>query len=518
MGQALSRVPPTESDQECMERSTEVPPPAKHLSRLRWTAFFLVACFGLVLRLPELGTRPMHTDEAVNAYIVGELLASERYTYDPHDRHGPSLPALALPLVRLQGAKTFADLSETQLRLTTVLAGTATILLFGAASEVFGFAPSLIAALLFAATPLPLYYDRYFIHESLFITATLGLIVFGWRACTRSSLWDAIFAAIFAGLLLTSKETSLIHFAAFTVAALCLCPWKLRGRFAACLPQPSALITSMAVFVLFSILLFTWFGRNWGAMPELLRAVPNYLARASGEGHQKPFWYYFRLLTVGWSGGAMLTLACVGLVCSVTTRRTASLALIGYYAAFVAAIYSIIPYKTPWLALNLWLPIAILAGRACEWLWRRARKRLRLRIAIPVFASATALAAVLIAHDVQQFVFLHPAEETNPFAYAQTSEDLLGLPTEIADWAQHNNLSNPRISVIAADPWPLPWYLRRFSRVGFWQPGQAVERSDFYITSTEAAEQYKDQLRGFRQDFFGSRPGVLVLLWLPEAK
>jgi predicted membrane-bound mannosyltransferase len=64
----------------------------------------------------------MHTDEAVNAYIVGELLAGKTFTYDPQDRHGPALAALALPLVRLQGAKAFSDLTESQLRLTSVLA------------------------------------------------------------------------------------------------------------------------------------------------------------------------------------------------------------------------------------------------------------------------------------------------------------------------------------------------------------------------------------------------------------
>jgi hypothetical protein len=72
--------------------------------------------------------------------------------------------------------------------------------------------------------------------------------------------------------------------------------------------------------------------------------------------------------------------------------------------------------------------------------------------------------------------------------------------------------------VIASDPWPLPWYLRHFAQVGFWQPGQPVGEADFYVTSTEASEQYKDQLRNFRPEFFGARPGVLILLWSPAPK
>ncbi len=71
----------------------------------RWAAFLLVALFGLALRLPQLGARPMHTDEAVNAYIVGQLLAGQTFTYDPQDRHGPALAALALPLARIARCK-----------------------------------------------------------------------------------------------------------------------------------------------------------------------------------------------------------------------------------------------------------------------------------------------------------------------------------------------------------------------------------------------------------------------------
>ena len=53
--------------------------------------------------------------------------------------------------------------------------------MFGAGVEMFGFIACLVAALLFAFAPLPVYYSRYFIHETLFVAATLGLILSGWR-------------------------------------------------------------------------------------------------------------------------------------------------------------------------------------------------------------------------------------------------------------------------------------------------------------------------------------------------
>jgi len=486
---------------------------------MRWAIFVLIVLLGLFLRLSQLGVRPMHTDEAVNAYIVGQLLAGETFTYDPQDRHGPALAALALPLARMQGAKAFSDLTESELRLTTVLAGTVTILLFGAAVEIFGFVPCLIAALLFAGAPLPLYYDRYFIHESLFAAATFGLILAGWRACKKLSAVQAALAAACAALMLACKETAVLHFFALAAAALVFWLWNLRGKSLGVLWRPKVVLSAAAVFLLLSLMLFSWFGSNWKALAVLPHAVPNFLARAGGEGHQKPFWYFGGLLTSGWSGGLISALACIGLIESLRKRDPSPYGFLAFYALFIAVIYSQIPYKTPWLALNFWLPIALFAGLAIKSLWCMRARYPALHISIPAFCILLgAVAAVLIAHDTRQLVFAHPADETNPYAYAHTSEDLLGLPAGIAELARQDAITSPRIAVIASDPWPLPWYLRHFAEVGFWMPGQQVGQADFYITSTEAADQYSDRLKELRPDYFGVRPGVLIVLWSPAPK
>lgn len=491
-------------------------PPARWLS---WAAFTAVTLFGLAVRLPQLGARPMHTDEAINAYIVGQLLDGQRYTYDPHDRHGPALAALALPLVRFQGAKSFADLTESELRMASVLAGTATILLFGIAAELFGFLPSLIAALLFAGAPLTVYYNRYFIHESLFVAATFGLLLSAWYACARRSTRLALLAAGCAALMLACKETAVLHFAALAAAALVYWLWNLRGQSLRAVGRPRMLLAALGMFVLISLVLFTWFGTNWSALAALGRAVPSFAARAAGEGHEKPFWYYAHLLGDGRSGGLLCAAACAGLVLALRKRQASPFALLAYYGIFVFAAYSAIPYKTPWLALNFWLPIALLAGLAGASLWRLPAQQPATRIAAQAACLLlAAAAALLITHDTRQRVFLHPADEDNPYAYAHTSEDLLGLPQDVAQTARQLGLASPRIAVIAADPWPLPWYLRHDAQVGYWQPGHAVGPADFYITSTDAANQYAKLLQDDRADFFGERPGVLVLFWFPAPK
>jgi len=373
--------------------------------------------------------------------------------------------------------------------------------------------------LLFACAPLPVYYDRYFIHESLFVAATFGLILSVWCACKTHSAWYAALTGACAALMLASKETALLHFIALAAATIVFWRWNLRGKRPDLVWRSRAVLAVVAAFFLLSILLFTWFGANWKSLSELLHAAPNFFARAGGEGHQKPFWYFAQLLAGSWSGALILLLASIGFFETVRRRDQSPYGFLAFYAIFLGILYSLIPYKTPWLAQNFWLPISLFAGLAIESLWRMSAKYPARRTAIRACSILiAALAAILVARDTRQRVFLHPADEANPYAYAHTSEDILGLPAEIERLARQNGIAAPRIAVIAADPWPLPWYLRHFPDVGFWQPGQQPGSADFYITSTDAAEQYTNQLQNFHPDFFGVRPNVLILLWSPAPK
>jgi predicted membrane-bound mannosyltransferase len=272
-------------------------------------------------------------------------------------------------------------------------------------------------------------------------------------------------------------------------------------------------VAAGAAFLVAATLLFSWGGRNWSAIPDLLRAGPHWADRATGQGHEKPCWYYFTLLGGGYSGLVFLALAVAGLagcIAAVARRKASSPELyLSWYAISITVIYSAIPYKTPWLALNLWLPLAFLAGIAGARLWAGFRLRLRLCLLTPAAAAFT----LLLALDVRARVFQAPAGERNPYAYAHTVEDLLRLPDRLRQLAAQEGLSQPRIAVVASDPWPLPWYLRTFSQVGFWQPGQDPGAADFFITSPAAAAMLPGSLNDRRPEYFGVRPEVILILW-----
>jgi uncharacterized protein (TIGR03663 family) len=476
-------------------------------SCIRHFAFVLIALLALAVRLPRLADRPMHTDEAINGYIMGDLLAGKPFHYDPQDRHGPVLYLLAEPVAKLSGAKNLSDLTETELRLTPVIIGSAMILLFGAATEIVGFIPCLIAALLFAFAPLPVYYSRYFIHETLFVAATFGLILAGWRTLKKNFAPLAALTGLCAALMLAGKETAVIHFAALVCAVFC--GWLLkREKF----PSPKIVATAFLVFTAATILLFTWFGQNWSALSDLTHAVSRFTDRAGGEGHEKPFWYYARLLTSGKSGYVTLAMALLGILFVVKQpAKNRFLTLLAIYAVVIFLVYSLIPYKTPWLALNFFLPLAVFAGIFVERLWLAAT-RCSWRLVILIFLAAT---GVFLARDTAKFVFKIPADETNPYAYAHTTEDILNLAPKVDELAQKNKITNPKIAVVMKDAWPLPWYLRKFQNTGYWQPSDSVGDADFYITASDAPAGLTNRLNGLRPEFFGVRPNVLIELWAP---
>ncbi|MGN6552189.1 MAG: flippase activity-associated protein Agl23 [Verrucomicrobiota bacterium] len=496
--------------------------------KLRWAIFIGIALLALAVRLPRLGERPMHTDEAVNAYITGQLLAGEDYHYDPQDRHGPALYFAALPIARTAGAKNLAELSEITVRLVPVIWGALAILLFAVVARATGFLTAAVAAGLWSIAPLPVYYSRYFIHETLFVTATLGFFLSGWRALETKSLGSAAMMGISAAFMLACKETAFLHFAALGAAGLAWIwirrndrtrrglHWNAMGK--------SALV-AFAAFIVLLRALYTWGGQPWQGPWDLLRSIPRFASRATGEGHEKPFWYYFQLLAGGWSGALLLGFALIG---SIQAARTAilifrrplespaptlpnlALPILLIYTVAISLIYSVIPYKTPWLALNLFLPIAILAGAGFAWFWEILPKTpARLALLLVSFGLLAAL-----GRDTWQWVFLKPSDEHNAYAYSHTGEDLLRLPERVRQLALSSQSKTAfRIAVIATDPWPLPWYLRTFPNVGFWQTNQSPGAADVYITSLNAAETFAPLLKSRRPEFFGVRPEVLILLW-----
>ena len=517
-------------------------------SRMSWWVSALgVAFVALALRLPRLDQRPMHGDEANQAVRAGVLLETGTYHYDPSDHHGPVLYFAAMPFCRAT-ATSFADTTEWNFRLVPVTFSVLTLLLMlclgtkgegGLFRERTGL---LAAALLTALSPPMVYYSRFFIQESMFVTFLTGMLVCAVRYVNARSGadlprtaagWAAGFG-VFAGLAVATKETFVLSFAAAAVAAVAACGFR---RLWNAWRTRDALIAAGAAAVVAVLFYSSFFTYPKGVYDALFSTVSAYFARATAvPEHQHPWNFYLKILfwfKYGkgpvWSEAALLLPAAVAVAVSFWPRRDAPppqtrwTRFVAVYTLALTALYSAIPYKTPWCALSFLHGFLLLAGLG----FGEAFHRFAARPAWGGAAGRIALYALLLAvllHQQSRAVracFRLPADPRNPYVYAHTGTDAMNLVGEIEKAAQKEEGFDTMIAIAVPTPdtWPLPWYLRKYRRVGYWTRVEDIPASVRPAVVVAAADQgdAADARFGLgkRASFFGIRPGVLLNVFVP---
>jgi uncharacterized protein (TIGR03663 family) len=469
----------------------------------------LIALVALWLRLRELDRRPMHADEANQAVKAGELLETGNYQFDPRDHHGPTLYYAALPVAWVRGEHALAELTEVTIRRVPALAGALAVLLLGLiALESFATPwPAYAAAAFMALSPPSVYYSRYFIQETLLVAFTLAALVCGLRWLHRPRRGWAIAAGVCVGLMLATKANSLLFLFAAALAAAIVRPRPADG---ARVGRDLALAAGAAMLT--AALFYASFGRNITGLRDAIAALGQGWTRLGGEtGHEKPWSYYLQLFTWHRQGGMIweqvvfFALAAAGLVLAVFFRQRV-LRAVAIYASTVAVVLSLTPYKTPWHIIHFIPGFALLAAAALE-----AVSRLRTGRLVAVAAASLALGS--LTQQTWRAAFVRPADERNPYAYVHTAPDVLKI-RPLAEAARQRHPALP-IRVISEEYWPLPWYLRGLTEVGYWSAPPADCDGALVIASASQSDLIKLRLqyRGYDESLIGLRPGFICVVF-----
>ncbi|HWA86094.1 MAG TPA: phospholipid carrier-dependent glycosyltransferase [Opitutus sp.] len=410
---------------------------------------------------------------------------------------------------------------------------------------------ALAAAAFLAVSPPAVYYGRYFIQETLLVTFILATFACAQRWWRTGHLAWAIAAGLCIGLAESTKITAPLFLVAGVVALLAARP----------LPAPAspgilrAAVAATIGALITAALLYSSFGTHFAGVRDAFTAVVYGLHRAGGgeTGHEKPWWYYLRLFGGHREGGllfqqiafTLLALAGAALAfVSLKSRRVPSnchtlydngsgasgrdpapspasserawaspssslrwafLRWATVYTLIIAAVLSLTPYKTPWHAIHLVPGLALLAAGALA--------------ALPKLWLSLPVAAVALAFQVRQtdlVTILRPADPRNPYAYVHSSPDVLKFRAR-ADAALARN-PGAVIRVISAEYWPLPWYFRGLSRVGYWTTPPADCDGALVITSAALAPAVRARLHGdYRETYLGLRPGFLCVVFTPRS-
>ncbi len=500
-------------------------------------AFSVVAAgavvLGLAFRVEWLDLRPMHHDEANQAVRFGQLLETGEYRYDRNDHHGPTLYYVTLPVAWVRGQTTLASLDERTLRVVPALFGAGFILLLPLMARGLGRGAVAAAALLAALSPALTYYSRFYIQESALLFFVVGFLVALGRYAAGGGVVAALTAGVCAGLALATKETA----APILLAAVAACaasrasmatPGDTGSReVAARWPRVRVahVIGAVAVAALVAVTLYSSFFTNLSGVTDAVRAGAVYAQRSLEPGtHGEPWDYYLRLLGYSSSGGLVWTEALIlglALVGAVFAWKEEAGGFwpryICLYSALTLAAFSAVRYKTPWNLLPFYGGIVVLAGFGAA----RLGALVRSRTARALLAFALLAACAHLGVQNWRANFRYPADTRNPYVYAQTSPDFLRLVTRVADVSRvHPERERMLVAVVAGpyEQWPLPWYLRRMQRVGYWTSVAAVgplDRMPLVVASPDFAGGVSATLGDrYVSEYYGLRPGVLLTVFI----
>ena len=479
--------------------------------------------------------RTFHPDEANQAFTTGRLIENGVYQYNPSDHHGPTLYYAAAAIQKAAGNTSVQSIDGTLLRCTPLLFGILTLLFsFLALSKILkkvsgGWLIAAAFVLLLGTSPIFAFFATDFIQEMLLACFTAMIFwaaagyalsgEVGGKSKIKPGTW-ALLGGISAGLAFATKETSLLTFGAMaipTISAILYCKGtglrpepqrkaheqdggggeldketgqstETRKRNAA---LPSHLILGVAGFFLTAVLFYSSFAQNWqGVYNAFVTAPLSYIYRAAGDAasegaayHVHPWWQYLKWLFGG--NAAFAAFSAIGMLVGVyifqkdraenkiPVALKAGFIAISGFALSLTAIYSGIPYKTPWCALQMHIPL-LLAG-FLGWLLGAMRGKAG-RIAV------FAVSAMVVCWNVSivKKMWHDPDSKEIAYNYASASPQVKDMAKLIEDTVSAKKDGDAQsfvaVAVPSEDTWPLPFYLRKLdARVGYWTTFEELE-------------------------------------------
>jgi predicted membrane-bound mannosyltransferase len=219
------------------------------------------------------------------------------------------------------------------------------------------------------------------------------------------------------------------------------------------------LITACAtLFVYLIVLFFSSFFTYADGVKGFFEAYEIWTKTGSKDHTQNGIWAY-----IEWgikSDGPIMVLSMIGTVIAVLRGRSRVAMFAGLWAMGLFVAYTIIPYKTPWLALSFLLPMCIAAGHAVGEIFESKNNALQ---GIGLLLAAGSLA--ILAYLTYDLNFVRYDDEDAPMVYAHTSREFLDMIRDIERFADASGKGkDTAIDIVSPDYWPMVWYMKDYKK------------------------------------------------------
>jgi hypothetical protein len=217
------------------------------------------------------------------------------------------------------------------------------------------------------------------------------------------------------------------------------------------------------------VLMSSFFTHPRGIIDSVLAYRTYFQRGAGGETvHVYPWTFYFeRLFFFHEKGGPIFTEALIGVLSlvglGVAWVQPGIPRFLAVYAILMVAVHCALPYKTSWQLLGFLHALILLAGIGGVWLAQHVKPSM----------GVLALMLVGVGHlgwQARAASFQYAADPRNPWVYAHTGPDVFTILKQVDELAAADPAQRAaHIQVFTRENlWPLPWYLRRYSNVHWW--------------------------------------------------
>ena len=271
------------------------------------------------------------------------------------------------------------------------------------------------------------------------------------------------------------------------------------------------LLLSVAVTVVFLYVGFLFFSSFFSYPEGISKAFEAYSVwtETGKKDHtQNGMWAY-----VKWGmkiESPIFILSAVGTVIALAKARHRFAMFAGFWAFGMFAAYTLIPYKTPWLALSFLLPMCIIAGYGINELVGSRETGVKI-----LGGLLAVLAAGTLAYQTYDLNFVRYDDDSMPYVYAHTRRGFLDLISQIEYYADKSGKGkDASIEIVSPDYWSMPWYMRDYPKAIF--HGQLADATTSeMIVASEAQKADLNARYGAHYKYVGTyplRPGVELYL------
>jgi uncharacterized protein (TIGR03663 family) len=332
-------------------------------------------------------------------------------------------------------------------------------------------------------------------------------------------------------LMFATKETAFITLGTMLIACFCLWIWRrifppardlpddfqnpeltfanFRNNLGTGTERTLLIVGAVAVFIYVFVLFFSSFFSYPEGVKKAIEAYAIWTKTGSKEHVQNGMWAY-----VEWGReveAPIMLLSLAGTVLAFVKPKSKFVMFAGLWAWGLFAAYTIIPYKTPWLAISFLMPMCIPAGYLVGELLSMKDKAVR-ALGIIIAAAAT----IVLSYQTYVLNFVKYDDEDQPYVYAHTKREFLDLVGQINYYAEKSGRGNQAgVQIVSPDYWPMVWYLKDYNKAFFHGRIAAADGAEMIIAKTP--DQEIDVMRQYSGQYqlvgtYGLRPGVDLML------